>query len=318
MGNTETHCDPPADFTNRDLDLSVKVDGRSFHKHISGEHTENALAEIPWNLRNSVSLYERLNVSFNNLTAVPQEIAFTLPHLRFLDLSYNRLTTLPDSIGFLFHLEELLLCSNKLTSVPQSIAYLRNLVKLDLSYNHLTELPHSIGQITSLAKLNVSHNKLVSLPKALGKLASLKTLLAGGNAGMTNPPLEVCEKGSETVLQYLRRFVQAQEQETRRIAEKNKFPRVRGNQVVTSVPNLHSAQAQYLQIQTDTVNTASRIKTPLLPPTGATKLEPNILTDRIIGWFLSHIVFEGFIKFLPIRTGSQSWVGSLTAEQSQK
>lgn len=284
MGNAETHESvAPPDLLNRDLDLSVKVDDRSFHKHINGEHSEKSLTDLPWGLRDAVSLYETLNVSFNELTTLPPEIPFRLPHLRVLDLSYNRLKSLPDSIGYLFHLEELLISFNQLEAIPDTIIYLKVLQKLDLSHNCITQLPDNLGKITTLAKLNVSHNKLACLPKSLGKLPNLRTLLAAGNADITSPPLTVCEKGSDVTLQHLRKSVYIQEKPTLRAVERNQFPRVRGNLVATSVPNLHSAQAQYLQIQTDTVNTASRIKTPLLPPIGATKLEPNILTDRITG-----------------------------------
>lgn len=284
MGNAETHEGaPPPDLLNRHLDLSVKVDDRSFHKHISGDHSEKSLTDLPWSLRDAVSLYESLNVSFNELATLPPEIPFRLPHLRVLDLSYNRLKSLPDSVGFLFHLEELLVPFNQLESIPDSIIYLKVLQKLDLSHNCIKTLPDNLGKVTTLAKLNVSHNKLASLPKSLGKLPNLKTILAAGNADITSPPLAVCEKGSDAILQHLRKSVHIQEKPTLRAVECNQFPRVRGNLVATSVPNLHSAHAQYLQIQTDTVNTASRIKTPLLPPIGATKLEPNILTDRITG-----------------------------------
>lgn len=284
MGNAETHeGTPPPDLLNRHLDLSVKVDDRSFHKHISGDHSEKSLTDLPWSLRDAVSLYESLNVSFNELTTLPPEIPFRLPHLRVLDLSYNRLKSLPDSVGFLFHLEELLIPFNQLESIPDSVIYLKVLKKLDLSHNCIKQLPDNLGKVATLAKLNVSHNKLVSLPKSLGKLPNLKTILVAGNADITSPPLAVCEKGSDAVLQHLRKSVYIQEKPTLRAVECNQFPRVRGNLVATSVPNLHSAHAQYLQIQTDTVNTASRIKTPLLPPIGATKLEPNILTDRITG-----------------------------------
>lgn len=284
MGNAETHeGSPPPDLLNRHLDLSVKVDDRSFHKHISGDHSEKSLTDLPWGLRDAVSLYESLNVSFNELTTLPPETPFRLPHLRILDLSYNRLKSLPDSIGFLFHLEELLIPFNQLDSIPDSIVYLKVLQKLDLSHNSITRLPDNLGKITTLVKLNVSHNKLTSLPKSLGKLPNLKTILASGNVDITSPPPAVCETGSDAVLQHLRKSVRIQEKPTLRAVECNQFPRVRGNLVATSVPNLHSAHAQYLQIQTDTVNTASRIKTPLLPPIGATKLEPNILTDRITG-----------------------------------
>ena len=53
--------------------------------------------------------------------------------------------------------------------------------------------------------------------------------------------------------------------------------------VLFSVPNAHSAEAAYKQAQSNTTNTSSKLKTPLLPPLGATVLDPYDLRDRIVG-----------------------------------
>ena len=65
--------------------------------------------------------------------------------------------------------------------------------------------------------------------------------------------------------------------------EVNEFPRVRGNQLPYAVPNPQSALVEYIQTQTDTTNTPSRIKTPLLPPIDATVFDVYELRDKVIG-----------------------------------
>ena len=49
------------------------------------------------------------------------------------------------------------------------------------------------------------------------------------------------------------------------------------------MPNVHSAEAAYKQAQRNTINTSSKLKTPLLPPLGGTVLDPYDLRNRIVG-----------------------------------
>lgn len=207
-----------------------------------------------------------------------------LPHLNYLDLSHNSLQELPNSFGFLFHLETLNLKFNQIKILPPSFCHLIKLTKLDLSHNCLKTIPIEIIQLESLSKLNISYNKLKSLPVSLGGLKTLKVVLASNNR-FQNPIISVCNQGSDELLSYMRKNYNLQTQCSELLATSNHnvFPRVRGNHLQTSVPNPHSAQVQYIQSQTHTANTSSRIKTPLLPPPGASSLDANELKDKILG-----------------------------------
>ena len=202
--------------------------------------------EIPWNIRDSVSLYERMNASFNCLEELPVELPLRLPHLSHLNLSYNRLTVIPESFGLFFHLKTVLLQNNKIKDLPNSFLHLVKLEKLDISYNGIRELPEDLGKMESLTRLNVSHNKLKTLPPSLGSCKSIKVILAGANRLIT-PPQALCNEGSEAIIKYLKKHC-----DVGKVPESkpkgNVFPRVRGNQLHTSVPNPHSAQAQYIQV----------------------------------------------------------------------
>ncbi|XP_033746197.1 uncharacterized protein LOC117331551 [Pecten maximus] len=285
MGAIESHDFAPVrDDERKELNLSRRITYKQYLKHLDGDCHEACLSEIPWSIRDSICLYERMNVSFNAITELPPELPLRLPHLYFLDLSHNQIETLPDSFGLLFHLKTLLLKYNKLHSLPQSFVHHVKLEKIDLSHNLLKELPEGIGKMESLSKLNVSNNKLKMLPVSLGNCKTLTLLLAQGNR-LNEPSQSICDEGSEVTMKFLKQKYFSLHPYTDRLTSSNlnEFVRVRGNQLPSSVPNPHSAHVQYIQNQTHTTNTPSRIKSPLLPPLGASELDADVLRDKIIG-----------------------------------
>ncbi|XP_076331546.1 uncharacterized protein LOC143236826 isoform X2 [Tachypleus tridentatus] len=291
MGNTEVHnvkpC--PEDF-KQELDLSCKMNYRSYCKYMNGEFPDQCLLELPWTYRDSVSLYERLILCFNRLSSLPPELPFRLPHLSYLDLSHNQLTCLPESICLLFHLEQLLVPYNALMSLPSSLHKMDKLYKLDLSNNSLNSLPENLGYMKALTKLNVSQNNLQKLPLSLGASTTLKVILAQGNKCKSQPPQVICEEGSNSILNFLQKLVLPTAKVLFSDESTNAFDRIRGNQAFSSVLNPGSARVQYIKMQTETMNTASRIRTPLLPPYNATSLEPDELRDRILGLIYGAVI----------------------------
>ena len=251
---------------------------------MEGKIHESCLLDLPWSVQDSISLYERTNVAFNTITELPNELPFRFPHLNYIDLSHNQLSALPENFGLLFHLKMLLLQYNKLTSLPDSFTSLVKLEKLDLSYNRIKTLPHDFTKMESLCKLNVSKNRLKILPASLGGVKTLKVLIACDNK-LYDPPQSICDCGSEELISYLRKSYDLSGSRTEFLpaSNDNVFPRVRGNHLQSSVPNPHSTQVQYIQSQTHTTNTPSRVKTQLLPPLDASSLAADVLRDRIIG-----------------------------------
>jgi len=264
-------------------------------QHVEGRPGERCISEIPRHILDTLSLYERMNVSFNTISDLPAELPLRLPHLSYLDLSHNQLRGLPDSIGLLLHLETLLLKHNQLRRLPPAVFHLIKLKKLDLSYNSLKSIANEFLTLESLEKLNVSKNRLKNLPTSLGGLKTLKVLLASDNK-FSQPLHDIAASGSDELLSYLRKTFNLTGAHSEQLALGNNiFPRVRGNHLQTSVPNPHSAQVQYIQSQTHTANTSSRIKTPLLPPPGASQLEALTLRDRILGigcYCIKHFLFS--------------------------
>ena len=62
-----------------------------FKQHLNGEPHEACLHEIPWSVRDSVSLYETMTADFNAITEIPVELPLRLPHLSRLHLSHNQI-----------------------------------------------------------------------------------------------------------------------------------------------------------------------------------------------------------------------------------
>lgn len=284
MGNSEVrYLAPVRDDERQELNLSHTLNYKQYCRHVEGRPNGSCLQELPWHIRDCLSFYESMNASFNVIQELPYELPMRLPHLRYLNLSHNQLKKLPDNFGLLFHLQTLILKYNHIQTLPDSVFHLVKLVKLDLSHNRLKFIQDTFTHLESLAKLNISYNRLKSLPISLGGVKTLKVVLASYNR-LSEPCHSICESSSEALIMYLRKSYNLSGiSESLLASSHNVFARVRGNSLHSSVPNLHSAQVQYIQSQTHTNNTASRIKTPLLPPQDGSLLEASTLTDRIIG-----------------------------------
>lgn len=290
MGNADSHDYLPVwDPEHKVLDLRNAVSSHDeYLKHLKGESSDFCLADLPSNILEEISLYEVMLASFNCLSSLPSPLPLHLPHLNHIDLSHNRLMELPDSFGLLFHLRIVILDHNQLRILPDSICNLRKLEKVDLSYNRLTELPSDLGNLCELQKLNVGWNRLKKLPQSLVQCRCLKVILAVNNL-CVDPPQDVCDLGSRQLLSYIKKkFVMNLQTSCR--SKENVFTRVRCNQLQSPILNAKCTKVQYAQVETDTENTPSRIKTPLMLPYNASTLSSEDLKDRIIGLIYGAVI----------------------------
>ena len=110
----------------------------------------------------SASKLEKLLVCFSNIQRVDQSIQY-LNNITHLNLSFNQLSALPENFGNGFkNLKELSISGNQLTKLPDNFGNnLANLEYLNISYNQLTTLPDNFGNgLTNLKYLNLHDNPL--------------------------------------------------------------------------------------------------------------------------------------------------------------
>lgn len=296
MGNSMAADVMPSNDENRkELNLSQQLSHKEFCKHLEGQCSSRSLATIPWHVLDSTWMYKRLLLSCNCLTALPPELPLRLPHLIYLDLDYNHLSNLPNSFSLFIHLRTLLLRYNNIEQLPASFVQLRKLQKLDISHNRLKELPDDIGDMPHLIKLNVAHNQLTALPPSLGKMKPHSVVLAQCNVCQV-PPQELCDgSSSETLLAYLKTLLPTDgESKSSLLSDEvglcNVFLRVRDNDATSSNINTHSMKFKYAQSQTQTTHTASRIKSPLMLPIGASTFSLTELGDKITGLIYGAVI----------------------------
>jgi hypothetical protein len=160
------------------------------------------LTEFPPEIFDLADSLEILNLSGNNLSALPDDLP-RLHKLRVLFCSDNLFTTLPavlgqcpllSMVGFKANqirelpaaalspaLRWLILTDNQIPVLPPEIGNCTQMQKLMLAGNQLTELPETLANCTKLELLRIAANRLISLPAWLLALPRLSWLAYAGN-----------------------------------------------------------------------------------------------------------------------------------------
>nr|AGJ51086.1 variable lymphocyte receptor C [Petromyzon marinus] len=139
--------------------------------------SSKTLADVPTGIPAST---ERLELQYNQLTAVPVNAFKALTQLTYLNLDSNQLQSLPVGVfDQLKNLNELRLSSNQLKSLPSGVFdRLTKLKELWLNINQLQSIPEGIFKtLTNLQTLYLSTNQLQSVPDgAFDSLTNLETM----------------------------------------------------------------------------------------------------------------------------------------------
>ncbi|XP_072044102.1 uncharacterized protein [Amphiura filiformis] len=122
-----------------------------------------------------------LNLDYNDITELPNDVITSLPQLRQLSLIGNDLKEFPSVLGQLSKLQVLAASENEISHLPDSFKCLKELETLDLVGNKLTELIPDFGCLMKLQRLDVEENSLHFLPESFGCLESLEVFEANGN-----------------------------------------------------------------------------------------------------------------------------------------
>lgn len=163
------------------------------------------LEEIPIEVFSNSSL-ETLILRGNKIKKIPDKISL-LKNLQDLDLSNNSVSEISKKIGGLTKLKLLDLDNNNLKKIPDEVFMLQSLRGLFINNNSLVEVPNIISELNNLEYFSLKDNKIETIPYSMGKLKNLKGLELKGNP-LDNPPLEVIEKGTDFVLNYLRQIAE--------------------------------------------------------------------------------------------------------------
>lgn len=160
------------------------------------------LTEFPLEILSLADTLEILDLSHNNLSSLPDEVA-QLSKLKVIFASYNQFNHLPCVLGKLPNLEMigfrankiqyiaeeslpaklrwLTLTENLLVTLPLSLGERPNLQKLMLAGNQLRELPQTLSHAHNLELVRLSANKLTSCPEQLLNLPKLAWFAFSGN-----------------------------------------------------------------------------------------------------------------------------------------
>ena len=184
--------------------------------------SHNGITCLP--LSDEFASLQTLNLSFNQLTNIPNNFLDCCISLEKLDISHNYLESLPMyTSSTLLQLTHLYLSHNKLTNkdpfyIPKFVLDLPSLISLDMSNNSLTCLPdlhywsskkikelnfsnNSISELPlnknagalwpNIFSLILSNNKIKVLPSHIGKLNTLSILDVSHNKMLKNLPDEI-------------------------------------------------------------------------------------------------------------------------------
>lgn len=138
---------------------------------------ENKLAECPLEIGTLKNL-EILNLSANQLTSIPGEVAGGLENLQELFLANNKIApTLPPEVGVMTKLRILSLSNNKISTLPEEMGSMSQLEEVWICNNSLTMLPESVGGWTNVVEIILIKNKgLKKLPEGIKRLTNLRLL----------------------------------------------------------------------------------------------------------------------------------------------
>jgi Leucine-rich repeat (LRR) protein len=146
------------------------------------------LRSVPAEVARAADKAKVLDLSFNRLTQIPDALFLQLVNIQRLNLSNNTLSNIPQTIGSCLQLRQLFLDSNQLSSLPEELCSLPRLEKLTLHNNTLRHLPAALGKLNDLKSLTVNNNSLESLPEFLSACSSLQELNAADNQLAAIPP----------------------------------------------------------------------------------------------------------------------------------
>lgn len=167
--------------------------------------SKNKLRSLPEGLTNLSSKISELNMNGNFLNEV-QPFVSQFDHIKYLNLSCNQLINLPDEVGLLITLREINIANNKFIEFPKSIynlVHLEIIIACDNKIESIDATEEGLAALKRLATLDLSNNNISQVPPILGNMTQIINLSLHGNS-FRSPRIQILEKGTASVLSYLR------------------------------------------------------------------------------------------------------------------
>jgi hypothetical protein len=142
---------------------------------------------------------EILDLSYNNLSDLPENFNTLFPNLKILFLSNNNFTQIPiclknskitmlslknNKLAFLDNLPVTLnwfmATNNKIKNI-EPLCSLKNLRKLSLSGNYIESVPDEISNLVNLELIRLSNNKIRAISGTFFRLTKMTYVALGGN-----------------------------------------------------------------------------------------------------------------------------------------
>ncbi|CAJ0942651.1 unnamed protein product, partial [Mesorhabditis belari] len=170
------------------------------------DFSHNQLREVPPNLEYAKGAIV-MNLSYNNIENIPNQVFANLVDLIHVDLSNNKIDMLPPQIRRLTLVQVLLLSNNPMShfqlkqlpsmkalrvlhmrntnrtldNIPPILDDLENLMDVDFAENNLPKVPEALYKLKKLRKLDLSGNKISKIELSDGFWESLETLNLSSN-----------------------------------------------------------------------------------------------------------------------------------------
>lgn len=141
----------------------------------------NKLKELPEGFFLEVQKIKKIDLSYNEYSAINKIIFEYQDSLRHLVYSHNIIQEIPSEIGDMALLIEINLSHNLIKTIPSTIGKLVHLESLDLSHNKIEVVINEIIQLKTLSFLNINNNKITSIPKDHWKESGLSKIDIGYN-----------------------------------------------------------------------------------------------------------------------------------------
>ncbi len=136
----------------------------------------NKIVALPDNIHELFPNLSSLKAAHNKITRVPEEIQQI--KLVTLDLSYNKVKSFPKLPSSLIHLK---LSNNLIKFLPKEISFLQKLQDLECASNRFTSFPEEIASLKQLRLINFDNNKIAEIPESISSLTELFYLSLASN-----------------------------------------------------------------------------------------------------------------------------------------